>query len=263
MRFKLSLVPKKPKPTIPINYQYPLSAVIYKVLSQADYEYSEFLHTEGFKVNGGLKRFKLFTFSNLEAGFKRLGDRMQIHSNPELIVSFHLPEAAQHFIKGLFMNREIDIADQKSRATFLVEQVEAQPGLRDSGEMNSKVNFELLSMIICGKKDNDGNYEFLSPEHRNWDSAMLYNWKEKCRAAGLEMSMMEKDSMSIEPVFNKEKPKSRLIVVKANTKAQTKIKGYYNFEILAGGPEQALEVLYNSGCGIYNSLGCGCLKYRF
>ena len=262
MRFKLSFVPKEPKPIIPINYQYPLSAVIYKVLSQADKEYSEFLHTEGFSVNGGLKCFKLFTFSNLEAGFKLRGDRMHIHTNPELIVSFHLPEAAQHFIKGLFMNREIDIADQKSKATFLVEQVEAQPGLKNSGKMNSKVNFELLSMIICGKKDEEGNYEFLSPEHRDWDSAMLYNWKEKCRAAGLEVSMMKESNMSIEPVFNKKKPKSRLIVVKANTKAQTRIKGYYNFGIVATGSEQALEVLYNSGCGVYNSLGCGCFSLK-
>ena len=261
MRFKITLVPKSSDPVIPINYQYPLSAVIYKVLAEADAEYATFLHEQGYQVGESLKRFKLFTFSDLQAKFKLRADRMHLLSHPELIISFHLPEAAQHFIKGLFMNREIDIADQKSRATFLVEQVEAMPGLKLGTDKVSTVALDLRSMVICGKKNEKGEYEFLSPEHRDWDGLLLYNWKEKCKAAGVELSKTEGSDMKIEPIFYKEKPKSRLIVVKANTKAQTRIKGYYQFGISAKGPKNALEVLYNSGCGVYNSLGCGCVGH--
>lgn len=260
MRFTVTLVSTAHNPVIPINYQYPLSAVIYKVLAEADAEYATFLHEKGYQVGDSLKRFKLFTFSDLQAKFKLRADRMHLRSNPELIISFHLPEAAQHFIKGLFMNREIDIADQKSKATFLVEQVQAMPGLDIRTNKVSTVEFGLQSMVICGKKNGKGEYEFLSPEHRDWDDLLLYNWKEKCKAAGVELSKMEEGDMKIEPIFKKEKPKSRLIVIKANTKAQTRIKGYYKFEVRATGPKNALEVLYNSGCGVYNSLGCGCVE---
>ena len=259
MRFKITLVPKSGDPVIPINYQYPLSAVIYKVLAEADAEYATFLHEQGYQVGDSLKRFKLFTFSDLQAKFKLRVDRMQLLSHPDLIISFHLPEAAQHFIKGLFMNREIDIADKNSKETFLVEQVEALPSPDFANDTVSTVGFDLQSMVICGKKKEKGEYEFLSPEHRDWDGLLLYNWKEKCKAAGLKLSKMEGSDMKIEPIFYKGKPKSRLIVVKANTKAQTRIKGYYQFGISAQGPKNALEVLYNSGCGVYNSLGCGCV----
>lgn len=260
MRFIVTLTSTANNPVIPINYQYPLSAVIYKVLAEADAEYATFLHEKGYQVGDSLKRFKLFTFSDLQAKFKLRADRMHLLSHPELIISFHLPEAAQHFIKGLFKNREIDIADQKSRATFLVEQVEAMPGFDFGTDTVSTVELDLRSMVICGKKNDKGEYEFLSPEHRDWDGLLLYNWKEKCKAAGLELSKMEEDDMKIEPIFYREKPKSRLIVVKANTKAQTRIKGYYKFGVSATGPKNALEVLYNSGCGVYNSLGCGCVE---
>lgn len=260
MRFKITLGPQSSDSVIPINYQYPLSAVIYKVLAEADDEYATFLHEKGYQVDDSLKRFKLFSFSDLQAKFKLRADRMHLLSNPELIISFHLPEAAQHFIKGLFMNREIDIADQKSKANFLVEQVQTMSGLDIGTAKVSTVEFGLRSMVICGKKNEKGEYEFLSPEHRDWDGLLLHNWKEKCKAAGVELSKMEGDDMKIEPIFKKEKPKSRLIVIKANTKAQTRIKEYYEFGVSATAPKNALEVLYNSGCGVYNSLGCGCVE---
>ncbi len=46
---------------LPINYQYELSAAIYRVLSNANEAYSSWLHENGFALNG--KKFKLFTFS--------------------------------------------------------------------------------------------------------------------------------------------------------------------------------------------------------
>lgn len=259
MRFTITLLSTANTPVIPINYQYPLSAVIYKVLAEADAEYAFFLHEKGYRVGDGLKRFKLFTFSDLNMKFRREEDRMRVLSNPQLIVSFHLPVAAQHFVKGLFINRKIDIADQKSKATFMVEQVEALPGLSSEGPKTNTQTFDLLSMVVCGKKNEKGNYEFLSPEHRDWDKTMLYNWQEKCKAAGLDLDATQVDMMHIEPILKRGKPQSRLIVIKANTKAQTRIKGFYGFGVIATGPEMALEVLYNSGCGVYNSLGCGCL----
>jgi CRISPR-associated endoribonuclease Cas6 len=65
MRFKLTLKVEKEYfgNAIPINYQYELSAVIYKILSKSSEQYAIWLHDNGFEL--GLKRFKLFTFSRL------------------------------------------------------------------------------------------------------------------------------------------------------------------------------------------------------
>ena len=65
MRFKILLSPISTPSVIPINYQYPLSAAIYKVLDKADSDYAAFLHKKGYRAAGSLKNFKLFTFSDL------------------------------------------------------------------------------------------------------------------------------------------------------------------------------------------------------
>lgn len=60
MRFQLILTAKDGGGKLPINYQYPLSAAIYRILSKGDREYARFLHEEGYG-----KGYKFFTFSDL------------------------------------------------------------------------------------------------------------------------------------------------------------------------------------------------------
>ena len=105
---------------IPINYQYPLSSAIYKILAKGDTEYAAFLHEKGYK-----KGLKLFSFSQLNVPFKIQGDRLRLLSNEvEFQVSFHIPEAMENFVKGLFQSETIDIADKKSKVSFKVKSVE-------------------------------------------------------------------------------------------------------------------------------------------
>jgi hypothetical protein len=44
MRLELTLTPSVGHGLLPVNYQYPLSAAIYKIIQQADEKYSAFLH---------------------------------------------------------------------------------------------------------------------------------------------------------------------------------------------------------------------------
>jgi len=44
MRFRITLNAQDRYAVIPINYQYPLSATIYKIIHQADAAYAAFLH---------------------------------------------------------------------------------------------------------------------------------------------------------------------------------------------------------------------------
>src|SRR5690554_3622262 len=98
MRFKIVLH-KISGNNIPINYQYPLSSAIYKILDKGDSEYAKFLHEEGYG-----KGYKLFTFSDLKLRFKlENGDRMKFLDNHvEFFAHFHVPEASKTFIEGLF-----------------------------------------------------------------------------------------------------------------------------------------------------------------
>ncbi len=64
MRIKLTLGPVEKKCIIPINYQYPLSAAIYKILASGSLDYAEWLHQKGYLSPGG-KPMKLFVFSKL------------------------------------------------------------------------------------------------------------------------------------------------------------------------------------------------------
>ncbi len=101
MRLELTLTPCAGNGLLPINYQYPLSAVIYKIIQQADEKYSAFLHNEGYKLNGG-KSFKLFSFSDLRIPFRIQGDRLHINGSSALLtISFHIDEAATNFIKRI------------------------------------------------------------------------------------------------------------------------------------------------------------------
>lgn len=257
MRFKITLQPLSKHPVIPINYQYPLSAVIYGVLAKSDGKYADFLHEKGYQATDSLKRFKLFTFSDLKMRFKRDDDRLKILSDVELIVSFHLPEAAQNFIKGLFNSQEIDIADKKSKSSFKIALVEALPS--PFKEINTdeimSVIVKPISPCIAGVKNSKDEYDFLSPKDVRFPLAIEYNWIEK-----LKSTDNKNDNVQVNIQLHKTEPKSRLVTIKAFTPQQTKIRGFLNFELELIGTARQIEVLYNSGAGIYNALGMGCLE---
>lgn len=77
MQFRINLRSLDPNPVLPVNYQYELSAWIYKVIQNADADYAAFLHRHGHPA--GRKSFKLFCFSQLQVSQYRVeGDRLLV-----------------------------------------------------------------------------------------------------------------------------------------------------------------------------------------
>lgn len=259
MRLLLTLDSIRDKQIIPVNYQYPLASAIYGILQNADAGYSTFLHEKGYG-----KGFKLFTFSDIRCPFKIDGDRLLLLSNKaEIFVCFHLPKAAETFIKGLFMSQQIDIADKKSKTSFTVTQVESLASPLDRFNKNDEVDFLLkpLSPIVCGLKNETGNYTFLSPENAHFEEMLFKNWEQKCRAVFENEDIDDVMAGSfVRVLFFKNPPKSRLITIKADTNAETKIRGFNNFEISIKGKKEAVKLLLNSGAGLYNAMGMGCME---
>lgn len=257
MKFKITLQSTE-KPVISANYQYALSSAIYKIIEKADRNYSQMLHESGYG-----KGFKLFSFSDLQFPFEIIGDRLKAKTNElKFTISFHLPQATQTFIKGLFLSQTIDIADKKSRASFSVSSVEALPNpLGDFKEDEIiKITLKPTSPLTAAYKPEGHKHPlYLSPEEKEWKDITLHNWKEKIR---LFYNLDESEPLSITPIFFKNPPKPRLITIKADTKEETKIRGFVNFEMEVLGRRKFVELLMNCGIGNLNSQGMGSVSMK-
>lgn len=256
MRFAVTLLSKEGNAILPINYQYPLSSALYKVISKGDAEYANFLHQKGYG-----KGFKFFVFSQIQCPFKLEGDRLRLlRSELSFQISFHLPQAMESFIKGMFQSERIDIADKKSRASFTVKSIESLPNPLQQFKENELVNLQLIptSPVIAGLKNEKGNYNFLSPEHEKFTECLIYNWRSKINAC-YDEATASSALLMVETVAMKQPFKSRLITIKSEATAETKLKGWLNFGLKVTAEKRFVELLLNAGLGIYNGQGFGCV----
>ncbi len=258
MRFQLTLECKTFPALLPVNYQYPLSAVIYKIIQNADADFAAFLHETGYG-----KGFKLFTFSDIITPFKMKGDRMQLLTNKAMLhICFYLPDAAENFIKGLFMSQEIEIGDKISRAGFHVSQIESIAEDLNAAE-NKKIILQPLSPIVAGIKNENGNYTFLDPRDPGYSSCLLYNWLQKYKTInGASDSVIEKlkDKIQLRVLSFSNPPQSRLITIKTGSPEETKIRGFKKFRIEVLASQELLEIALGAGMGLYNAQGMGCVE---
>lgn len=258
MRFLLTLASLNPCQRLTLNYQYPLSAAIYKIMQRADEAYASFLHEQGYGY--GAKTFKLFTFSDLRTPFDIKGDRLIMRTNKaSLTICFHVPDAAENFIRGLFMDQQLDIADSRDKASFLVQQVSAeQLPVIDNGRML----LQPISPVVVGRKNERGNYDYVSPEDADFARLLTNNLLEKCVAAGNvgedELQGLKK-IVRIQPVFLKQPPRHRLLTIKAGTDAETKVRGYDKFHLWIQAPAAVITMALDAGIGMHNAMGMGCV----
>lgn len=258
MHFKITLLNTDFSfPILPVNYQYPLSSALYKIISKGDKEYADFLHKTGYG-----KGYKLFTFSQINSPFKLKDDRLSLQSNEvTFIVSFHLPQAMESFIKGLFQAETIDIADRKTKASFTVKSIESLPNpLQEYGDNEIlSIPLRVLSPVVTGLKDEEDKYQFLSPQDSIFSDSLIYNWRNKV-ATCYDEGTAKPAILLLEVIPTKYPFKSRLMAIKAGTPEETKIRGWLNFALKVTGEKRFVELLTNAGVGLYNAMGCGCVE---
>lgn len=253
LKIKFKLSGKRQK--LPLNYQYPISAWIYKVINKADKEFAQMLHENGY-VTGEGKRFKLFTFSKLNFPPKTWkiipkSDRMQVWArNGYLTISFQLPEQTEKFVMGLFQEQKAFIGDKISGIEMEVESIEAEK--IDIPETKTIKLKPLTSMVLGIDTEEGQNEQYVSPLHPEYKRVFLKNLLDKYEATG-------KNGVSIDDLYfavTKLYPKTTMQTIKAFTPAETKVRGYnYEFELTA--PKEVLEVGLASGFGAMCSLGFG------
>lgn len=254
MQFRITLKSNKRNSIIPINYQFPLSSALYKVISKGDQRYAQFLHDKGYG-----RGFKFFTFSDIRCPFEIKGDRLLLRKEEVVLhVCFHIPEAMESFIKGLFNSKKIDISDKKSKASFKVISVESLPNSLTSYKENQIISkqLKLLSPIIAAIPNAKGHDDYLNPRDPKFIESLIYNWESKIEDC-YEKEIAKNALLLIELIPLNQAFKSRLITIKAGTIEETKIRGWVNFKLKATAEKRFIELLLNSGIGLYNAQGMG------
>ncbi len=266
MRFRLSLRPTQPRQRLLFNYQYPLQSWLYGLLHRADADYAAFLHERGYTPPDSRKGFKHFTFSSLlipkvarikpgDSCMTLLSDLIHLH------VSFHLDEAAEDFVTGLFQDQKLSLYNRDFRADFVVEQVETLP----LPEFSGKAVFKTTSPMVVAEKV-DGMDQYLPPADPLFGRCLALNLWDKYRSIHQE-ALLQLDGTAAEKLIrfqllsDPERVKKRGFLAKeGKAGVQTKIIGYHNFEFELTAPPEILAVAYDSGLGRLNAMGCGCVE---
>lgn len=271
MRFKLTLTRCGRNDFLPFNYQYPLSAWTYKTLARADKDYAHWLHEHGY--GDGIRNFKLFTFSALNIPqFRIINNQLRILSTDiYLILSFHVEEAVEKFITGLFSQQKLSLGDKHNCVDFEIKAVERLPDPEFSDEMV----FECLSPVCISRPmERNGKLipQYLHPEDEDYQEYFFNHLVRKYVTSSrlLSEAGQQQDpsfelagaTLEEEALFEFEllsKPKSRLVKIKAGTPYETSVRGFlYRFRLKA--PKELIEFGYEAGMGEKGSLGFGCAE---
>ena len=256
MRFKLNLsMTDRKQNVLPVNYQYELSAWIYKMINQNDPNFAAWLHAKGFCDHN--RQFRLFTFSNFNVRHREImGDRLTIKADPiGLIISTLPEETILHFMTSIFRDREFHLGDRISSVGFKINSIEAMP----PPVFTDVMSFRSLSPVFVSQKiEGRKQSKYLSPVDDGYIQLIIDNLKEKLKLfTGVE-SQFDASKAELELISP---PKQKGIAIKANTPQATKLIGYhYNFTIRADA--ELLRIGYYTGFGEKGSQGFGCCEVK-
>ena len=261
MRFKIELQLTKGKNVLPINYQYPLSSWVYKIINNSDKQFAEFLHGTGYQLENK-KTFKLFTFSEIQipkGKWKIIygSDRIQIWAETvSFKIAFQMSEASEHFIIGLFKKQSGSIGDPISQIQFQVKQIER---LRNQKNDKQTIKLRTLSPVVISENVEGKKHEsYLNPNSENYEKRLINNLLDKYKALQIKNKSkpVEINESAIKLVVDKKNKKQKKITIKAHTKSAVDVIGHkYGFELSA--PPEIKNILLNSGLGSMNAMGFG------
>jgi len=251
---------------IPINYQYPLSAAIYKILATASPEYAGWLHTKGYLTSNS-KPMKLFVFSRLiiekpERLFNVLIIRN--HSTCTLYISSPmLYDFVENFVTGLFEQTTIEIGNPQTVGRFRVTGVETFP----EPQFKSPVSCRCLSPIVFSTMhEHKGKMHqyYLRPDDGRLSELIRNNLIRKHEIA--YGNVPDNTDLTVIPdtdYINRRggiEKVSKLITIKEwQGEKSVKVKSFIvPFEM--HGSEQMIRTAYECGIGEKNSIGFGMIE---
>lgn len=252
MRFRLTLNRTTKQRMLPMDYQYYISAWIYKVLRYADEDFAHFLHEKGYGQDAP-KLYKLFCFSPLDFGRPVLWkDKKLFEIDAHDIVfkiSFDVPEAASNFIKGLFMQQSFYLGDKFNGIDFTVTQVEAlaEPLFAEL------MNYHLVTpWVVSYQTEQDQYPKYLSPDNERFNALAIKHLVEKYNNTRNSVNILnDQIKLDITTSF-----KRAGFVIKPGTREESRVVGnLFDFELST--PVEVHQMIWNAGVSEKSSSGFG------
>lgn len=259
MRIKLTLEPLTDNASLPLNYNYPFSAMIYRILAQSSSSYADFLHEAGYQL--GQKRFKFYTFSRPwidRPQLNRTRDRLLLNGKSIVWqISSPIDDFLQNLINGLFEAVEIVLADNYSKDRFRVVQIEtiAPP------EITDEIRFKCLAPItvsIKGEYNGQPSKVYLRPDDERFSQLVRQNLIEKYRT----LYKREPADSELNFNFDWQDIERRGGIGKVSKMIKYKdinIRGYLAPFTVTGNKE-LIKIGYECGFGSSNSQGFGMVE---
>lgn len=245
---------------MPPDYHYLFSAIIYKKIALEDPGFASDFHDKGF----GRHRTKFFTFSDFRVRITSNGDRIELLDRIVCVtICFHHEDVAYKFIAGLMKEKEFSIHDIKSSVIFTVTHVETQE--IDVGDGLMRVIAEPVSPCVSGYKFTGmSNYRFFSPDMPEFCdfivTRMVLKYREVYPGEQANDAWFKRNvrlrALPIEGVDIKE----RTVVISPGKTTQCTLYGWTNFYFEITAPAKFIKLMFDTGVGVGNSQGCGCLK---
>jgi CRISPR-associated endoribonuclease Cas6 len=253
MRLKLKLS-CPPNSTLAYEHHFALRAVIYKILERADPVFSEWLHEQGYELEG-IKKFKLFNFgllTGLPYGHDKVNNRLIFPTGQvEWIVSFCVDKQVEKFVEGLFKSQILEIVAAGTKVVFQVQGVE----IMQKPVFSDTMRFRALSGICLAEKtENDRYPQFRTPKDTNFKELFFNSLHNKVQTALKTKSALPQD-LGLK-ILSEPRMWSAIVPSDQPNGKDTKTIGYrFDFEITA--PAEWLSIAYNAGFGRNCSGGFG------
>lgn len=243
--------------SIPINYNYQLSSVIYSLLQFGSPEFSKFLHDSGFNIDG--KKYKLFTFALRFEKIALNGNhlilispRIKLHISSPLIDTF-----IKNFVIGTFENRVIDITEQHQKIRFKIITAEILP----EPAFTSKMKFTVLSPIVLSTMiERNGKMQqyYLRPEDMNdINRVMTKNLLNKKGLLNRNQILNEYCKLEWDEAYiQKHRRVTKKITINENGRFPIDVISIQAPFTIEGDPE-LIKIGYECGFGEKNSMGFG------
>jgi CRISPR-associated endoribonuclease Cas6 len=256
MRLKLNLS-CPPNSTLAYEHHHALRAVIYKILQRADPIFSEWLHEQGYELQGN-KKFKLFSFGLLTGKpyrHDKANNRLVFPTGlVEWTVSFCVDTQVEKFVEGLFKSQILEVVAAGTKVVFQVQGVE----IIEKPIFTETMRFRAQTGIcLTEKTENDRYAQFRSPNDPHFKELFFKNLHNKVQTA-LKTKSDPPQYLDLK-ILSEPKKWSAIVPSDEPNGKDTRTIGYrFDFEITA--PAEWLRIAYDAGIGVNCSGGFGFLE---
>jgi CRISPR-associated endoribonuclease Cas6 len=258
MRFSIQFTRTSGYDLLPMDYQYFISAWIYKTIKLSNDEFASFLHDRGYGSDEG-KLFKLFCFSRLEFGKPLLLPAEKLFqisaSTLRLLISFDIPITASHFIEGIFKDQEFYLGDKLHGLNLRVTTVELLP----EPAFHETMHYRLLTpWVVSIKEEGKPQPVYLAADDERFYTMAARHLAEKHNLTHTETPTVKQEQIVIRRINGF---KRSGFVISPGTPRETRVVGNL-FEFTLTAPISIHQMAWNAGISEKSSMGFGMVEVK-